>query len=526
MPKVLISDKMSPKAEEVFKARGIEVDVKTGLDPEELKKIIGDYEGLAVRSATKVTPDILEATDKLRAIGRAGIGVDNIDIPTATERGVVLMNTPFGNAITTAEHAIAMMFAVARQIPEADRSTQAGKWEKSKFMGVEITGKTLGVIGCGNIGAIVAERARGLRMKVVAYDPFLSPERARDLGVERLELDELFTRADFITLHTPMTDQTRGMIDAKAITKMKDGVRIINCARGGLVVEADLRKALDDGKVAGAAFDVFEKEPAKENVLFGAPNFVATPHLGASTEEAQENVAVQVAEQISDFLLEGAVTNAVNMASVSADDAPKLQPYMTLAEQMGSFAGQITESGITGVTIEYEGEVAELNTRPITASLLTGLLRPFLETINVVNAGHIAKQRDIDVSEIKHERPDGDYRTQIKLTVKTERRDRSVRGTLIEGSKPRLVQIEDVAVEASLAPHMLFTRNQDTPGFIGKLGTLLGDNGINIATFHLGRTKPGGDAIALIEVDKPLPEPLMWTVCELPQVMQCKALRF
>jgi len=526
MPKVLISDKMSPKAEEVFKTRGIEVDVKTGLDPEELKKIIGDYEGLAVRSATKVTADILEATERLRAIGRAGIGVDNIDIPTATERGVVVMNTPFGNAITTAEHAIAMMFAVARQIPEADRSTQAGKWEKSKFMGVEITGKTLGVIGCGNIGAIVAERARGLRMKVVAYDPFLSPERARDLGVERVELDELFARSDFITLHTPMTDQTRGIIDAKAIAKMKDGVRIINCARGGLVVEADLRKALDDGKVAGAAFDVFEKEPAKENVLFGAPNFVATPHLGASTEEAQENVAVQVAEQISDFLLKGAVTNAVNMASVSAEDAPKLRPYMTLAEQMGSFAGQITESGITGVTIEYEGEVAELNTRPITASLLTGLLRPFLETINVVNAGHIAKERDIDVSEVKHERPDGDYRTQIKLSVKTERRDRSVRGTLIEGSKPRLVQIEDVAVEAALAPHMLFTRNQDTPGFIGKLGTLLGDNDINIATFHLGRTQPGGDAIALIEVDKPLPEALMWTICELPQVMQCKALRF
>ncbi|MEJ2121885.1 MAG: phosphoglycerate dehydrogenase [Alphaproteobacteria bacterium] len=525
MPKVLISDKMSERAAEIFKARGIEVDVKPGMSPDELKAVIGDYDGLAIRSATKVTPEIVEAARKLKVIGRAGIGVDNIDLPAATAKGIVVMNTPFGNSITTAEHAVALMFALARQLPEADRSTQAGKWEKSRFMGVELTGKTLGIIGCGNIGAIVAERAIGLKMKVVAFDPFLAPDRAREIGVEKVELDELYRRADFITLHTPLTDATRHMIDAAAIKKMKPGVRIINCARGGLVVEADLEAAIKSGHVAGAALDVFEDEPAKENALFGTENFVATPHLGASTEEAQENVAVQVAEQIADFLLEGAVVNAINMPSMSADEAAKLAPYMRLANLLGSFAGQLTESGLLKVSIEFQGEAADLNTTPLTATLLEGLLSPVLETVNMVNAPVIARERDIEVTEIKHAKA-VDYQTRIKLTVTTEKRVRSVCGTLFGGDKPRIIDIEGIELEAELSPHMLFTRNDDKPGLIGALGSAIGEAGLNIATFNLGRDKPGGNAIALIAVDDTVGENVLTKVAALPHITQAKALKF
>ena len=379
MPSVLISDDLSPRAVDIFKERGIEVEMKVGLTPDELKQIIGRFDGLAVRSATKVTKAVLERASNLKVIGRAGIGVDNIDVPAATQRGIVVMNTPFGNSITTAEHAIAMMLALARQLPAADRSTQAGKWEKSRFMGVEITGKTLGIIGCGNVGSVVAERALGLRMKVAAFDPFLSPERAVALGVEKVELDELLARADFITLHTPLTDATRNIIDAKALAKTKPGVRIINCARGGLVVEEDLKAALDSGHVAGAALDVFPVEPAKSNILFGRDEVIATPHLGASTNEAQENVALQIAEQMSDFLIGGAVVNALNMPSLSAEEATRLKPYLKLSEQLGSFAGQLADSDIKSVEIEYCGHAADLNVKPLTAIALTGLLAPQLE---------------------------------------------------------------------------------------------------------------------------------------------------
>jgi len=525
MPKVLISDKMSPRATEIFKARGVEVDVKTGMSPDELKAVIADYDGLAIRSSTKVKADILDAAASLKVIGRAGIGVDNIDLPTATAKGIVVMNTPFGNSITTAEHAVALMFALARELPEADRSTQAGKWEKSRFMGVELTGKTLGIIGCGNIGAIVAERALGLKMKVIAFDPFLGPERARELGVEKVELDNLLRRADFITLHTPLTDATRHIIDAAAIAKMKPGVRIINCARGGLVVEADLKAALASGHVAGAALDVFEDEPAKENFLFGVDNFIATPHLGASTEEAQENVAVQVAEQIADFLLEGAVVNAINMPSLSADEATKLAPYMKLANLLGSFAGQLTESGLLKVAIEFQGEAANLNNTPMTATLLEGLLSPVLETVNMVNAPVIARERDIEVTEIKHAKA-VDYQTRIKLTVTTEKRVRSVCGTLFGGDKPRIIDIEGIELEAELSPHMLFSRNDDLPGLIGALGTALGEAGLNVATFNLGRDKPGGLAIALIAVDQTISEDVVKSIAALPHITQAKALKF
>ncbi|GAB4240934.1 MAG: phosphoglycerate dehydrogenase [Kiloniellaceae bacterium] len=525
MPKVLISDKLSEKAAEIFRERGVEVDVKTGMSPEELKACIGGYDGLAIRSATKVTAEIIAAADSLKVVGRAGIGVDNVDIPAATGRGIVVMNTPDGNSITTAEHTIAMILSLARQIPAANASTQAGKWEKSRFMGTELTGKVLGVIGCGNIGAIVADRAQGLRMRVIAYDPFLSPDRAADLDVEKVELDALLKRADIITLHVPMTDQTRGMIDAKALAKTKPGVRIVNCARGGLVVEEDLKAAIESGHVAGAALDVFTVEPAKENVLFGMEQVVATPHLGASTAEAQEKVALQIAEQMSDYLMTGAITNALNMPSLSAEEAKRLKPYMQLAEQLGSFAGQLTRTGLKAVTIEYEGDVAHLNTRPLTQVALCGLLTPMLDTVNMVNAPHVARERDIDVAEVKHER-DCDYQTLIRLSVTTERGPRSVAGTLFGGTKPRLVDIKGISVEAALTPDMLYITNEDKPGFIGALGTTLGDAGVNIATFHLGRAAQGQDAIALLELDGPIDAQTLEKVRALPHTKQAEALRF
>ena len=377
-PRVLISDALSPAAVQIFKDRGVEVDFqpKLGADKEKLAELVGGFDGLAIRSATKVTPKILERAKNLKVIGRAGIGVDNVDIPAATAKGIIVMNTPFGNSITTAEHAITLMLALARQIPQADASTQAGKWEKNRFMGVEITGKTLGVIGAGNIGSIVVDRALGLRMRVIAYDPFLSPERAADMGVHKVELDELFKRADFITLHTPLTDKTRNIIDAAAIAKMKKGVRIINCARGGLVDENALRAALDSGQVAGAAFDVFSEEPANANPLFNHPNVVCTPHLGAATTEAQENVALQVAEQMSDYLLQGAISNAVNFPSITAEEAPKLKPFIALAERLGSFAGQLTETGLKKVQIAYEGHVAQMKVKALTSAAVAGPAAP------------------------------------------------------------------------------------------------------------------------------------------------------
>ena len=525
MPKVLISDNLSDMAAEIFRSRGIDVDVKVGLSPDDLAKIIGDYDGLAVRSATKLKGAVLEAATKLKVVGRAGIGVDNIDVPGATARGIVVMNTPYGNAITTAEHAIAMMFALARQIPQADASTQAGKWEKSKFMGVELTGKTLGLVGCGNIDSIVADRARGLRMKVLAFDPYLSEQRATDLGVRKVELDELLAEAEFITLHTPLTDQTRGILDANGLNKTRPGVRIINCARGGLVDESALRAALDTGHVAGAAFDVFVDEPAKENPLFGHPNVVCTPHLGAATTEAQEKVALQVAEQMSDYLMTGAVTNAVNMASVTAEEAPVLKPYMRLAELMGSFCGQLTQNPLSAVTLELEGHASELNADPIKAAALAGVMRPQVDSVNMVSAPSIAQQRGIEVSVTRHDR-EPDYQTLLRLTVTSTKGTRSLVGTLIGGKTPRLVEIQGIGVESDFATHMLYVRNYDKPGFIGALGTMLGKYGINIATFHLGRRDVGGEAIALVEIDQALSTEQLESVRALEHVVRCDTLGF
>ena len=530
MAKVLISDELSDAAVQIFRDRGVEVDFQPqlGRDPAKLAAIIGNYDGLAIRSATKVTADLIARAGNLRVIGRAGIGVDNVDIPAASAKGIVVMNTPFGNSITTAEHAIAMMFACARQIPAADASTQAGKWEKSKFMGVEITGKTLGLVGCGNIGSVVATRAVALKMKVVAYDPFLSAERAMVLGVERIEdLDELLARADFITLHLPKTEKTTDILSAERIAKIKPGARLINCARGGLVDEAAVAEALKAGRLAAAAFDVFSEEPAKANVLFGAPNVVCTPHLGAATNEAQENVALQVAEQMSDYLVQGAIANALNAPSVTAEEAPILKPWIALSEMLGSFAGQVTEHAIKEIEIEYVGEVGQMNLKPLTAALTAGLLLPLIGAgaVNMVSAPLVARERGIHITEARKD-AQGAFGSYMRLTITTEQQTRSVAGTIYSDGKPRFIQIKGINLEAEPMPFMLYTTNTDTPGYIGALGTKLGTLGVNIATFALGRAQKSGEAIALLGVDEAIAPETLIEIAQLPQIRQAKALQF
>ena len=527
MPRVLVSDKLSETAVQIFKDRGVDVDYlpDVGKDKEKLAEIIGKYDGLAIRSATKATEKLIAAATNLKVIGRAGIGVDNVDIPAASRKGIIVMNTPFGNSITTAEHAVAMMFAVARELPAANASTHAGKWEKNRFMGVEITGKTLGVIGCGNIGSIVAQRGVGLRMHVVAFDPFLSEKRAQELGVEKVELDELFARADFITLHTPMTEKTRNIINADSIAKMKTGVRIINCARGGLIVEADLVAALKSGKVAGAGIDVFEVEPATESPLFGLDNVVATPHLGASTSEAQENVALQVAEQMSDYLIKGAVSNAINMPSITAEEAPKLKPFVKLAEVLGAFVGQVTDEPIQEVEILFDGSTAQMNTRAMISAALAGLIRPQVTDVNMVSAPIMVKERGVIVSEVKRDKS-GVFDGYIKLTVKTASRTRAIAGTCFSDGKPRFIQIKGINMDAEVGQHMVYITNNDVPGMIGTIGTVCGKHGVNIANFQLGREQAGGDAIAMLYLDAPFPQTVADELTAHKDILSAKALSF
>jgi D-3-phosphoglycerate dehydrogenase len=525
MPKVLISDKLDPLAVEIFEKAGVTVDFKPGLSPEEQLEIIDQYDGLAIRSSTTVTPEMIAKAKNLKVVGRAGIGVDNVDIPSATQAGIVVMNTPFGNSVTTAEHAIAMMFSLARQIPQANESTHAGKWEKKRFMGAELYNKTLGVIGCGNIGSIAADRALGLRMKVIAYDPFLSEERAEEIGVEKVELDELYKRADFITIHVPKNKHTAGLLNKDAFAKMKDGVRVINCARGGIVVEKALKDALDSGKVAGAALDVFEEEPAKENALFGHENVICTPHLGASTTEAQVNVALQVAEQMADYLINGAVTNALNMPSISAEDAPRLKPYLKLAEQLGAFAGQITTHAIKKIEIEYEGTITDINTDPITSVLISHILGAQTDSVNMVNAMTVAESRGIDVKQ-SYDKTSKNWRSVINVIITTSERTRNITGTLFTGKEPRIVNIEGVPIEAALSEYMLFIRNDDKPGLVGNMGMILAESGHNIADFRLGRKDNGTEAVCLVSVDTPVTDDVLEKIRELPQIKSLRRLNF
>ena len=526
-PKVLISDKLSQAAVQIFRDRGIDVDFMPdlGKDKDKLAEIIGQYDGLAIRSATRVTPTILENATNLKVIGRAGIGTDNIDKEAASKKGVIVMNTPFGNMITTAEHAIAMMFAVARQIPEASASTHAGKWEKSKFMGVELTNKTLGVIGAGNIGGIVCDRARGLKMKVIAYDPFLSAEKADKMGVEKVELDVLLARADFITLHVPLTDQTRNILSAENLAKTRKGVRIINCARGGLVDEEALADLLTSGHVAGAAFDVFSQEPAKENPLFGLPNVVCTPHLGAATTEAQENVALQVADQMSNYLLTGAVENALNMPSVTAEEAKIMGPWIKLADHLGAFAGQLTDEPIKAINILYDGVASKMNLDALNCSVIAGIMKRVNPDVNMVSAPVVAKERGIQLSTTNQDKS-GAFDGYIKVTVVTDQRERSVAGTVFSDGKPRFIQIKGINIDAEVGAHMLYTTNEDTPGIIGTLGQTMGENGVNIANFTLGRADRGGEAIALLYVDDVVPAPIVDKLCQTGMFRQVKPLQF
>mgnify|MGYP005992801103 CR=1 FL=1 len=506
-PKVLVSDSLSETAVQIFRDRGIEVDFEPALgkDKEALAAVIGKYDGLAIRSATKVTPSLLEHATNLKVVGRAGIGTDNVDKEASSKKGVIVMNTPFGNMITTAEHAIAMMFAVARQIPEASASTHEGKWEKSKFMGVELTNKTLGVIGAGNIGGIVCDRARGLKMKVIAYDPFLSAERAVEMGVEKVELEDLLGRADFITLHVPLTDSTRNILSAENLAKTKKGVRIINCARGGLIDEEALAELLKSGHVAGAALDVFAVEPAKENVLFGLPNVVCTPHLGASTSEAQENVALQVAEQMSNYLLDGAVENALNMPSMSAEEAKIMGPWVTLAENLGSFIGQVTDEAIKEINVTFDGVASEMNLKALEAAVVAGIMQASNPDVNMVSAPVIAKERGIQISKTTQDAA-GVFDGYIKLDIQTVEKHRTIAGTVFSDGKPRFIQIKGITIDAEVGEHMLYTTNTDVPGILGKLGTLLAEHDENIANFTLGRAAPGGDAIAVTFLDTPIKE--------------------
>ncbi|WP_163848204.1 phosphoglycerate dehydrogenase [Pseudooceanicola aestuarii] len=526
-PKVLISDKLSPAAVQIFKDRGIDVDFQPdlGKDKDKLAEVIGQYDGLAIRSATKVTDKILANATNLKVIGRAGIGTDNIDKDAASKKGVIVMNTPFGNMITTAEHAIAMMFAVARQIPEASASTHAGKWEKSRFMGVELTNKTLGVIGAGNIGGIVCDRARGLKMKVAAYDPFLSAEKAAKMGVEKVELDALLERADFITLHVPLTDQTRNILSRENLEKTKKGVRIINCARGGLVDEAALADMLQSGHVAGAAFDVFSEEPATENPLFNLPNVVCTPHLGAATSEAQENVALQVAEQMSNYLLDGAVENALNMPSMTAEEAKVMGPWVKLSDHLGAFIGQMTDEPIKAINILYDGVVADMNLAALNCSAIAGIMKRANPDVNMVSAPVVAQERGIKIS-TTNQNKSGAFDGYVKVTVVTEKRERSVAGTVFSDGKPRFIQIKGINIDAEVGAHMLYTTNEDVPGIIGTLGQTMGTNGVNIANFTLGRAAQGGEAIALLYLDEAPNDTALEHLSKTGMFRQIKPLEF
>jgi D-3-phosphoglycerate dehydrogenase len=522
--KVLVSDNISPKCIEILKKSGLEVDVKTGMKPEELKACIGDYHGLIIRSATKVTSEIINAAKNLKVIGRAGSGLDNVDRAAATKKGIVLMNTPGGNTITTAEHSIALMVALARQIPQATISMKAGKWEKKKFMGVELFNKTLGIIGIGNIGSQVAKRAQGLAMNVIAYDPFLSEDKAKAMGVEKVDIKELFRRSDFITIHTPLTPETRNMINKETIKMMKPGVRIINCARGGIINEKDLYEALVGGKVAGAALDVFEKEPPENNPLLKLNNVISTPHLGASTKEAQENVAVAVAEQVVDYLIHETIRNAVNFPSIPSDQVARLQPFINLAEKLGGFAAQIFEGGITEITIEYRGEASEINTAPVTIAAIKGFLTPILEeTVNFVNALFIAKERGIEVKETKSTDA-GDYQSMVLMRLKAKDKESHLAGTLFSKKDPRIVAIDNFKVEIVPDGDLLFIYNNDKPGVIGNIGTLLSKNDINIARMHFGRETVGGRAISVVTIDTPAKPQVIEEIKRLPNILSVKQI--
>jgi D-3-phosphoglycerate dehydrogenase / 2-oxoglutarate reductase len=523
--KILISDNLSPLGVDLLRQHEqFQVDFKPGLPADELKNIISDYHALIVRSETKVTPDIIAAADNLKVIGRAGTGVDNINVPAATARGIVVMNAPGGNSVTTAEHTISLLMSLARKIPQAHSKLKNGKWDKKSFMGTELANKTLGIIGLGSIGKIVASRAQGLAMKVLAYDPFITKDVASRVGIELGTLDEIFQRADFITVHTPMTEETKGIIGQAAFAKMKDGVRIINCARGGLVDEKALYDAIKSGKVAGAALDVFEKEPVPtDHPLLTLDEVVVTPHLGASTHEAQDSVAVQVSETVANYLLNGAISGAVNVPAVSAEALQTIQPYLTLGEKLGQFQAQVFNQQVSEVQINYNGEVADLDVRPITQAILTGLLKQVSARVNQVNASVIAEERGLRMTEAKA-RAAQDFASLIEVIVRNDKGESRVAGTIFGRGEQRIVAIDSYRIDALPEGQMLVVRNDDQPGVVGHVGTFLGERGINIAQLYLSRNQAGGTAMSVYQVDSALDAATLDELSKVPHVLSVKQI--
>ncbi len=521
--KILVTDEVTDSGLQPLRNAGFTVEKQTGLAPESLREALRDCHGLVVRSETKVTAELMDAAPTLRVIGRAGVGVDNIDVPAATARGIVVMNAPDGNTITTAEHTIALLIALARRVPQANSSLKAGRWERKSFIGVELQRKTLGIVGLGRIGRVVAGRARAFGMNVVAYDPFMSPEQARDLEIELAPLDDVFARADFLTVHTPLTPDTKGIVGREAFSKMKRGVRIINCARGGLVDEGALFEAIQSDVVAGAALDVFEQEPPPvDHPLLALEKVIVTPHLGASTTEAQEGVAFTVAEQMRDYLLTGALRGAVNVPALGAKELNALQPYITLAESLGRFQAQLVDSGVREVRLEYAGEIVDLDAAPVTRSFLAGLLRDVSARVNVVNAFLIAEERGIHVT-TTYLRAATDSAPAIRTHVITSIGEQTLAGTIFGysggGREGRITEINGFHIEAVPHGHMLVLRNRDVPGVIGRVGTILGEHGVNISHFHLGRRERGGEAMAVIEIDAALDQETLNSLRSLAQVI-------
>lgn len=500
--RVLVSDSLSEVGIRIFRETpGIELDVKTGLKPEELKEIIGQYHGLVIRSATKVTAEIIEAADNLKVVGRAGIGLDNVDIKAASKRGIVVMNTPEGNTVTTAEHTISMMMALSRNIPQATASLKEGKWEKKKLQGQELFNKTLGLIGIGKIGRIVADRAKGLKMKVIVHDPYLQPEVIEKMDLEPVSFEQLLQRADYITIHTPKTGETTNLMNKETLAKMKKGAMLINCARGGIVNEDDLYEALAAGHLGGAALDVFATEPPGKTKLMEMPNFICTPHLGASTREAQDNVAQDVAEQFVAFLLHGTVKNAVNVPAVSAELMSVLKPYATLAEKMGTLAAQLTDNPMEEIQIKYEGKITEYNLAPLTTAAIKGLLTPILkDDVNFINAPVIAAERGIKVVETKTGQGE-DFSTLIMITIRSGKEEQIVSGTIFGKTRPRILRINNLFLEALPEGHLLLIYNEDVPGAIGLISTLLGKEAINIDRMHVSQDRKKKQNAILLATD-------------------------
>ena len=522
--RVLISDKMSNQASTVFAERGIEVVSSPKLSEDEINELICDFDGLAVRSSTKVTSKLLASAPRLKVVGRAGIGVDNIDVNACSEKGVVVMNTPFGNAVTTAEHSLAMMFSLARHIPQANISTHKGLWEKSKFMGSELSGKLLGIVGAGNIGSIVAKKALGVGLRVQAYDPLLTTERAESIGIRKVDLDVLLETSDIVSLHVPKTPDTTNIIDGAALNRMKSDSILINCARGGLVDESALASALKENRLRGAALDVFEDEPARENALFGLPNVICTPHLGASTQEAQEKVAIQIAEQISEYLLEGAIRNALNAPNLTAEEAVQLGPYLTLAEKLGTFAAHLLDTSLRAITVTFNGDITKLNLEPIMTKVVQSVLGRSMESINAVNAQLVARDLGIEVTMSRNE-SETEYHNRISVTLATEQNSYSVEGTLYR-KHDRLVSVNGIKLESEFGEYMLYITNLDKPGVIGAVGSFAANEGINIANMHLGRTEYGCEANGILELDAPITAEQLSTLHQLEHVKSAFFLRF